>query len=50
MESTRILFEKYDSNKDGFLEFWEMKSIYDETYRQQNVPKNISNEEVHSFV
>jgi len=45
----RLLFEKYDTDKNGVIDESEMKAILEDSYRQMGIPKVFTKEELDIF-
>lgn len=45
----KLLFEKYDTDRNGFIDESEMKSILEDSYRQMGIPKVFTKEELDIF-
>jgi len=46
---TKLLFQKYDTDKSGHLDKDEMKVILDSTFKEMGIEKDHSPEEVNDF-
>jgi len=49
LEMAKLLFEKYDTDKNGFIDEAEMKQILEDSYRQMGIPKVFTKEELDIF-
>jgi len=45
----KLLFEKYDTDRNGFIDESEMKSILEDYYRKMGIPKVFTKEELDIF-
>jgi len=49
LDQIRRVFDKFDEDKNGFIDEDELKNLMEETYRILGVNRTISNEDVHSY-
>lgn len=50
LEEIRRIFDRFDADKSGFIDEAELKHLMEETYRILNVNKNITHEDVASYL